>query len=59
MCVRNTGHEQRDQQRTELLGTASESVPVPSHMHSIFPTAIALPCHASVVLLPSLTSVAL
>lgn len=47
------GQEDRDQWGTELLGTVSEFVPVPSHTYSIFPTAIALPCQASVTL-PSL-----
>lgn len=54
MRVQTTGQEERDQSRTELLGTVSEFVPVPSHTYSIFPIAIALPCQASVALLPSL-----
>lgn len=54
MHVQTMGQEERDQWGTELLGTVSEFVPVPSHTYSISPTAIALPSQASVTLLPSL-----
>lgn len=58
MCVQIMGHEGRDQWCTELVGTASEFVPVHCHTYSIFPKAIALPFRNSVALLPSLISVA-